>query len=151
MLSVTASKAQIKCALTTSRQASFARAITIVAEEDTEVSPARFAVEFEFGSADLTQASQDFLEIVANVIINDDTLKVSAYFIDGHTDAVGSNEANENRGLNRAQTVANFVLARMSDALSFKVRSFGETKLLNAERPKDGVNRRVEITPVATQ
>lgn len=150
ILTETADAAQIRCALTASQSEAMTRGITVV-QTEAEVQGAPFAIQFEFGSADLTPASQDLLTRVAGVIAADEALRVAAYFIDGHTDAVGSDEANQMLGAARAASAATHLRAQVDFPLRLEVRSFGETRLLDAGDPEAARNRRVEITPVALE
>ncbi|RKF13828.1 OmpA family protein [Roseovarius spongiae] len=150
VLGESADSAQIRCALTRAREASQTRAITIN-EVKPAVEAAPFAIEFEFGSARVTPRSAELLARVAGVIAADDALRGAAYFIDGHTDAVGSDAANEELGRARAAAAAAHLLSAVDFALVVKVRSFGERQLLDAENPNSARNRRVEITPVALE
>ena len=127
LLTETSTKAQIRCALVRSEASPTNRAITIVeAEAEPELDAVSFAINFEFGSAALTPASQLLLHTVAEVIAEDEALRKAAYFIDGHTDAVGSAEANKTLGQKRAAAAAGQLLGDVDFALVLKVRSFGE-------------------------
>jgi len=150
LLTETADKSQIHCALTKSHASSMSRSISIV-ETEPEVEGVGFAINFEFGSAELTKESKALLATVAEVIAEDEILRKSAYFIDGHTDAVGSADANQALGQERAEAAAAKLLGGVDFALSLKVRSFGETELLDPDKPNSADNRRVEITPVSLE
>ncbi len=145
-----ADKSQIRCALRAAQQKSMTRGISIV-ETDAAVEAVSFAINFEFASARITPASQMLLMAVAQVIAEDADLRRAAYFIDGHTDAVGSEAANMTLGLKRARATAE----QLQDALGFEVtmnvRSYGETRLIQPDAPESGENRRVEITPVSLE
>ncbi|WP_136657360.1 OmpA family protein [Nitratireductor sp. XY-223] len=150
VLTSTASEQEIKCALKDSQSNSMKRSISIV-ESEPEVEAVSFAINFEFGSADLTPDARTLLKKIADVIKNDEELSQSAYFIDGHTDAVGSEESNEILGMERAKSAAGQLLAELEFPLTVKVRSFGEVQLLDPDKPNASVNRRVEFTPVSAE
>ena len=150
LLTEAADKAQIHCALSRSQASSTARAISIV-ETEPELDAVSFAINFEFGSAALTPASRALLSKVAEVIAEDEALRNAAYFIDGHTDAVGTAQDNKVLGQARAAAAASHLLADVDFALSLRVRSFGEDQLLDPDNPNSALNRRVEITPVAVE
>jgi outer membrane protein OmpA-like peptidoglycan-associated protein len=150
VLSSDATAAQIHCALSRSQSNSLTRAISIV-ETDPDIQAVSFAITFEFGSAALTAESQALLNTVAQVIAGDTALSKSAYFIDGHTDAVGSLAANQKLGKDRAQAAAVHLLGGLDIPLAVKIRSFGETRLLDPNVPNADLNRRVEITPVSSE
>ncbi|KUF09642.1 hypothetical protein AVJ23_15895 [Pseudoponticoccus marisrubri] len=132
-----------------SQQATLGRALNVVEMSD-GVPSAKFAVVFEFGSAELTEESVILLARVAQVIQSEADLLASTFLIDGHTDSVGSEEANQALGLARAQSVAAYLQTQLETEMSFKVRSFGETRLFDVSSPGSGVNRRVELTPVVS-
>lgn len=150
LMTEAANKAQIHCALSRARASSSARSISIV-ETEPELDAVSFAINFEFGSAVLTPASQALLSKVAEVIAEDEALRESAFFIDGHTDAVGAAQDNQVLGQERAAAAASYLLADVDFALSLRVRSFGEDRLLDPADPNSARNRRVEITPVAVE
>ncbi|UXX82437.1 OmpA family protein [Roseovarius pelagicus] len=150
LLTETAEKSQIQCALTRSQASSTDRAISIV-ESEPELEAVSFAINFEFGSSELTPESKQLLATVAEVIAEDEALRKAGYFIDGHTDAVGANQDNQVLGQARAAAAAGHLLASVDFAMAVKVRSFGEEKLLEPDDPTSARNRRVEITPVAAE
>jgi outer membrane protein OmpA-like peptidoglycan-associated protein len=64
----------------------------------------------------------------------------------GHTDAVGSSQANESLSELRAAAVQAYLLQRFRIAAErFDVGGFGESRLKLPATPEDGRNRRVEI------
>lgn len=150
VMGANANTGQIRCALKQSRAQSMTRGIAIV-DKKPVVAAVSFAIEFEFGSARLTLASQKLLATVAQAIEGDEGLRKAAYFIDGHTDAVGSEASNMKLALARAQAATGFLLTRLDKPLTVKVRSFGESHLLQPNNPRAAVNRRVEISPVAAE
>ncbi|MEM7216210.1 MAG: OmpA family protein [Pseudomonadota bacterium] len=151
MITQDASTEEIHCALVQSHASAKARSISIVADDAEIPEPARFAITFDFGSARLTDGSKALLDRVALVILKDEDLSKSAFFVDGHTDAVGSVEYNDKLGQDRADSSAIYLRARLDEPFEMKVRSFGETRLLDPDTPTASVNRRVEISPVIKQ
>lgn len=140
----------IRCSLTRSLSAATARGI-LITDESPQVEGAKFMINFKFGSAELTDKAKSLLDRIAKVIENDEKLKKSAFFIDGHTDAVGSAKSNQKLGFARAQSATVYLASTISIDLNAKIRSYGEAKLLKPDNPKSKFNRRVEITPVATE
>ncbi|MBA2781204.1 OmpA family protein [Billgrantia kenyensis] len=64
----------------------------------------------------------------------------------GHTDAVGSDEANQQLSEQRAAAVRDYLIERFNaPADRFEVRGFGKERLKNPGAPLDEANRRVEI------
>ncbi len=147
VLGETADANMIRCALSRAQAENSARSLTIV-EAEPEIEPVAFAINFEFGSAEITPASRELLARVAKVIAEDEELREAAYFVDGHTDAVGSETDNEALGRERAQATAGALLSGVDFAMTLKVRSFGEAQLADSDNPEAATNRRVEITPV---
>lgn len=68
--------------------------------------------------------------------------------IAGHTDNVGSDEANLNLSRNRAQAVVNYVVENGIDASRIRAKGYGETKPVAENSTDEGrqQNRRVEFT-----
>jgi outer membrane protein OmpA-like peptidoglycan-associated protein len=106
--------------------------------------PQRFVLNFRFESHELTDQSRaivpDILRVVrerpfANVVVT------------GHTDTMGTPQANHALGLKRASTIRTLLIAAGLDATRIEVSSLGETDPL--VRTSDGTaearNRRVDI------
>jgi hypothetical protein len=68
------------------------------------------------------------------------------YLIAGHTDAVGSDEANLDLSYRRAQAVREY-LARVHGIQRWRlaVKGWGRSRLKDSARPESGINRRVEV------
>ena len=103
-------------------------------------------VNFAFNSAVLDAGAIDTLREQANFIRQFPELHFKVY---GHTDLVGSNGYNKALGLQRAQTVVNF-LASQGISLSRleAVVSFGETQPLIVTQGRERRNRRT-VTEVS--
>jgi outer membrane protein OmpA-like peptidoglycan-associated protein len=79
--------------------------------------------------------------------------KAAALVIDGHTDALGTNEYNQGLSERRANSVKTFLEGLLAD-VSMTARGFGETRPVAPNRTESGqdnpagraLNRRVEIT-----
>ena len=102
---------------------------------------------FAFGEASLPAAAQAKLVTLASQIPDG-----SAVTVAGHTDSIGTDEANQALSLARAQAVAD-VLKGAKSSLVLTVTGFGEGKPIadNGTPEHDNpegraLNRRVEIT-----
>lgn len=102
---------------------------------------------FAFGEASLPSAAQAKLVSLASQIPDG-----SAVTVAGHTDSIGTDEANQALSLARAQAVAN-VLKGAKPSLVLTVTGFGEGKPISDngtpehDNPEGrALNRRVEIT-----
>jgi len=108
--------------------------------------PVTFVVRFETGSATkLTVESAAVVERLNDALIN---WPAPQLMIVGHTDRVGTDEANDALSLKRAQTVAKFLIER--GVATTRIESGGRGKREPLVPTADGVaeaaNRRVEIT-----
>lgn len=102
-------------------------------------------VNFELGSAVLTEQAQELLQDFTQVLKHHKLL-ARRFEIVGHTDARGSAAANQSLSERRAQSVVDF-LTREEDVRSWRVMALGrgESELLHPEDPNNENNRRVEI------
>jgi outer membrane protein OmpA-like peptidoglycan-associated protein len=113
-------------------------------------------INFEFGSWELDQAAYQSLERVAHAMERVITRKPNEIFlIEGHTDAVGSEEDNLTLSDRRAEAVAVALTETFGLASeNLTTQGYGEQYLkLNTEQP-ERINRRVairRITPLISQ
>lgn len=107
--------------------------------------PRRFVVNFRFQSDELTAESQALMPQILKVV-RDRPLATVA--VTGHTDTMGTANANHALGLKRAAAVRKLLISAGLDAARIEVASLGETDPL--VRTKDETaeprNRRVDIT-----
>jgi OOP family OmpA-OmpF porin len=103
-------------------------------------------IRFEFGSADLTPESREWLEKLSSALGSPD-LGHSRFLIEGHTDSVGSDEFNRSLSARRAESVKAFVAARgiPPERLRAEGRGESEPAAANADEAGRAENRRVEI------
>lgn len=103
-------------------------------------------VNFEFNSARLDARSQAILRNQAGWIRQFPEIRFRVY---GHTDAVGSNRANRNLGLRRANAVVQYLSTQgISRNRLEAVVSFGETQPLVVTQGRERRNRRT-VTEVS--
>lgn len=103
-------------------------------------------VHFDFGSARL---STDTLIVLDNLgrALNDPALKPYRFLIAGHTDGMGSPEANLRISEARARAVADYLTRTHAIARErLLVQGFGATQLLDPADPANSLNRRVQVT-----
>ncbi len=104
------------------------------------------AVNFHFGSAELTPQAERLLDNVGMALQSSD-LASYLFLIGGHTDATGTNAENLDLSRARAASTTQYLLAHYKiDPRRLVLRAFGETALLFPADPEDGRNRRVEIS-----
>lgn len=101
-------------------------------------------VNFEFGSAVLTGDSYAILERVYESLREWPEIEVE---IRGHTDSVGSDEANQILSRKRAEAVRNYLVARGIDPSRLRPIGFGESEPIAENTTAEGraLNRRVEL------
>ena len=101
------------------------------------------------GSADLPQVSRkrlaDWLHPGEVCTINPDPTRRLVFHVTGHTDTGGSDVANEQLGLRRAQGVADYLVELGVAREYICVRSKGSKSLLMLRDGLSLENRRVEI------
>lgn len=102
---------------------------------------------FGFNSSNLSEASKKSLADFAKILKEDPTLDIN---IIGHTDKVGTYEANQTVSTRRAQTVSNYLISQgvtsnqLKDVVGVGYDAYDES--LSAEQ-----NRRVEIFMYASE
>jgi outer membrane protein OmpA-like peptidoglycan-associated protein/tetratricopeptide (TPR) repeat protein len=99
---------------------------------------------FETGKATLKEESFFSLDKVVKLLINNETLRIE---IDGHTDNVGSDKANQKLSEERAASVVNYLISQgiYADRLTYK--GYGESTPIAPNTTDEGKaqNRRVEF------
>jgi OOP family OmpA-OmpF porin len=101
---------------------------------------------FEFDSYRLTKDAIHRLDVLADAL-KSDRLGQYRFRIEGHTDAIGTEEYNKTLSQFRAQAVRDYLITEhgISEARLQSI-GLGEENLLNEEDPDSGENRRVVIT-----
>jgi outer membrane protein OmpA-like peptidoglycan-associated protein len=101
-------------------------------------------VRFEFDSAMLTPTAQAVLDNLATALTTD--LAAYRFVLEGHTDAVGSNDYNLRLSQRRAQAVRDYLheLYRIEGGRLSAVGK-GEQDLLLPDQPDAAPNRRVRV------
>ena len=105
-------------------------------------------INFEFNSDLLTEQAIAQLTPIGEALQSNE-LAGLAFHLEGHTDAVGSEEYNLNLSQRRAQAVGNFLYQNYGvDPASLQLSGKGEYALLDQNNPASAVNRRVAITTI---
>lgn len=101
-------------------------------------------INFEFGSATISNSSTVTLNEIYSSAITSEGLKIGVY---GHTDNVGSPEANKVLSEQRAQAVKAFLVKKGIPANRIDAQGFGEEQAIgdNATKAGQAANRRVQI------
>lgn len=98
---------------------------------------------FDFGKANIKPASYDYLDRLAETLIRTN----SHIVVKGHTDNVGSDEANLALSKNRAESVANYLRKKGVPSSKLSTEYYGMTKPIADNNSEEGraMNRRVEF------
>lgn len=108
------------------------------------LAPQSFLLYFEFGSENLTAASQQLIDAILKSIRERDSQDISVV---GHTDRAGDQEYNLTLSLARAKLVRDLLVARGVNADFIQLSSHGEGNPLvpTADNVAEAKNRRVEV------
>ncbi len=107
--------------------------------------PLRFLLYFQTGTTELTEESQrQISEILAAI----EARKSKDVTIVGHTDRVGTREANFKLGFERADSIKDLLISKGVDPSWIEVASHGEDNPLvkTEDEVAEPRNRRIEIT-----
>lgn len=106
---------------------------------------ARFRIEFELNSAELTPAAMQTLSVLGQALAGNE-LSQFRFKIAGHTDARGSDELNSSLSVRRAESVRRYLSDNFGIAPARLIpEGYGSTQPLDPNHPMDGRNRRVEV------
>lgn len=116
---------------------------------ETAASPAEpggfdLLITFELGSDRLSEQAQANLREFAKAM-SDPALNAAQFNVDGHTDARGSDELNNELSRRRAQVVVEFLKSLGIEEERLQANGYGKTKP-RADDPFAAINRRVEAT-----
>ncbi len=117
----------------------------VITEEDKRiVSEAVHNLEFEFGKATIRTRSLPYLNRVAEVLVK----KGFSLKLGGHTDWVGSDEANMRLSKDRAESVKNYLVSQGASNAKIEAVGYGESQPIATNKTDAGrqKNRRVEFT-----
>ena len=122
---------------------------------DTIISDYAYSVEFpiffSLNQSTLSEQAKETLSALGEAI-SSTRLEDHRYLIAGHTDARGNEAYNQALSLRRAEAVKRFLVNEYGiDPDRLEVFGWGETRLKRPENPSAAVNRRVEVSLVASQ
>lgn len=102
-------------------------------------------VQFRFGSAELDPVSFPLLNEVAKVLV--DNPQIAVLQVEGHTDAVGSDAANQKLSQQRAESVRTYLISQRVAKTRLVAKGYGEAKPIADNATPEGAetNRRVEF------
>lgn len=102
------------------------------------------AIYFKFGSAELDHASDPLLNSVADIVNRCPAVKIE---VSGHTDSVGNPQSNMELSLQRARSVADFLIRRGVLPERILTRGYGDTRPVAPNESEAGRarNRRIEF------
>ncbi len=116
-----------------------------VTEEDRKiVKEAIRNLEFDFGKATIREHSFPSLDRVAQLLIDKNfSLKLA-----GHTDNVGSADANMKLSKDRAESIKTYLVSKGANASRIEATGYGKTQPIASNKTAKGrqINRRVEFT-----
>ena len=102
---------------------------------------------FVTGSVELTPAGKaEAMKFIT--ALKSPALSSRKFRIEGHTDSVGTREANLELSKRRAQSVVDFLSTQGADPAKFQVAGYGFDKPLDGRNAAAGANRRVEVVLV---
>ena len=103
------------------------------------------SINFDFDSANLQASSKPLLDNLASAM-NSERLSSLKFRVEGHTDAKGKAEYNQELSARRAQAVQNYLIGQNVTADRLQAEGKGSTELLLPDKPLASENRRVRIT-----
>ncbi len=104
-------------------------------------------IRFDTGKATLRPEEYEIVEEMAKLLNSDEKLNLS---IEGHTDDVGSSEANNKLSLERARTIRNGLIEMGIASKRLKIAGYGSMRplVMNNSAENRAKNRRVEIIKI---
>lgn len=102
-------------------------------------------INFETGKSDIKPESQPIIDQLSAMLKQNSTLKIS---IEGHTNNVGGEIANQQLSESRAKSVMNALISKDIEVSRLKSKGWGQSKPIADNNTEEGraKNRRVEIS-----
>jgi OmpA-OmpF porin, OOP family len=121
------------------------------ATQETTAAPQKdMRIQFEFGSAGLTDSAKAVLNELG-AALQSEQLAAYQFSLVGHTDAVGSEAANLKLSQARAASVKDYLIGQFHiDPVRLEASGVGESDLADPGDPNNGINRRVVITNIGS-
>jgi outer membrane protein OmpA-like peptidoglycan-associated protein len=102
-------------------------------------------IQFGLNSAELTRGAKATLDELGKALQRDD-LRTLRFRVAGHTDAKGSDKANEELSRKRAASVVAYLRQGFGiEAERLEAVGYGEKELMDWKNPNNSANRRVEV------
>jgi outer membrane protein OmpA-like peptidoglycan-associated protein len=103
------------------------------------------SINFDFDSANLQASSKPLLDNLASAM-NSERLASLKFRVEGHTDAKGNAEYNQELSARRALAVQNYLISQSVSNDRLQAEGKGFSELLMPDKPLASENRRVRIT-----
>ncbi len=103
------------------------------------------SINFDFDSARLQATSKPLLDNLAQAM-NSERLSQLKFKVEGHTDAKGKNEYNQELSARRAAAVQAYLVGQNVPAERLQAEGKGASELLLPDKPMASENRRVRIS-----
>lgn len=103
------------------------------------------SINFDFDSANLQASSKPLLNNLASAM-NSERLASLKFRVEGHTDAKGKAEYNQELSARRALAVQNYLISQSVSNDRLQAEGKGFSELLMPDKPLASENRRVRIT-----
>ncbi|HFD11801.1 MAG TPA: OmpA family protein [Crenotrichaceae bacterium] len=102
-------------------------------------------IQFNYNSAEITNASRPYVDELGKMLSRDD-LRSEKIVIEGHTDASGSAQYNQQLSMRRADAIKQYLFYKYGiEQDRLVISGKGEYSPLSGQDPYAAVNRRVEI------
>lgn len=107
-------------------------------------------VNFAFDSAELLPEAREALDQLGKAMTTEE-LNAYRFRLEGHTDAVGTDDYNQGLSERRAASVKRYLVETLGIASErLETVGYGESKLLDPDHPYNGINRRVRVVKLTT-
>ena len=103
------------------------------------------SINFDFDSARLQASSKPLLDTLAQAM-NSERLSVLKFKVEGHTDAKGKPDYNQDLSARRALAVQTYLVSQNVSAERLQAEGKGASELLVYDKPLASENRRVRIS-----
>jgi len=104
-------------------------------------------ITFEYNSAELTASAREVLDQLA-IALQSEQLASSRFLLEGHTDAVGSEDYNKALSQQRARAAQQYLTSKQIGEVRLETLGKGEEELLEDTDGPSEINRRVRVVNV---
>lgn len=119
--------------------------LAVNSEQSTKSVGIGLPIQFDFNSDAITHVSRPYVDELGKMLSREDLLN-ERVVIEGHTDASGSEQYNQQLSMRRAQSIKQYLFNQYGiDRNRMMVSGKGEYSPLTGKNPFAAVNRRVEI------